>query len=537
MSFRPFQTTANGSFDSQPSPTGEEVIVVSTDTGDAGAVITINGSLSSTADSEAVTLTSNGRIERETTSQFDALTALSSDTTLTGVLSLYGQGVAGVGDVTFTSIPTGALTLILGLVGYTQTYTYRSPCRETILCPAAANLETTNVNASYIKITLNGVAKYFWFSNAAGPTIDPTPGGTGYAVVVTSADSAATVATALLASMATNLTNFASSLDTATITITGIALGAITISQDAGADFTLTAVEAGTADAANQIRTSYDVDGSTATVTDVALWTQYAINASGGTAGTHYGTGTAANAYASASASTGTTTLTDRIACNRSLGWTLTAPASGATSRTLIGGANGDLLGSLITTDGVTSSIQSSQIFDNADLADDTLLALWTGATDSVLVNGVPSTLRLAINNVTSIVTAKIQASDDDTTWYDLTGTTALTGTVNASTVGGYDITGTGTLFTTELHVGDIIVMEEYAYEVASIASATALTVRTPLATDHDGASITKRNPVQISSLDNNSQFVAMPPVQYARLNVTANANTTDSKLHAGLIL
>lgn len=533
MSFRPFQTTANGSFAAQPVSTGEYLIAVSSDASDL-LTVTVNGDAGG-ATTENVSLTTSGRIERQTAAAFTTLTKLSTSGTLAGYLSLRGQGTAGVGDIRFTTIPTDGLQLVIGLVGQTQTYTYVCPAYFTLSTGTAASV-TTIADSDYFDIAISGTTYRFWFEVDGAGGVAPSNPGVLTKVNILSTDTNALVATTLEASMESAITGYTCAVSSSTITVVKDILATATFTFTDGAaaaatGITYTLGDLGLADAANQIRTSYDTDGTVATATDVALWTQYAINATGGTAGTHYGTATAANAYVSASAASTTTTITDRLACSRNLGWTVTAP-SGATARTVTGGANGQLLATLTS----SNSIQTSQIFDNADLADDTLLGLWTGATDAILVNGVASTLRLAINNVTTAITAKIQASDDGTTYYDISGTTALTGTV-AGTAAAYTLTGTSTLFTTELRVGDQITISTYTYTVASIASATSLAVTTPLVTSPSGTSATKLLPVQIASLDNNSQFVAMPPVQYARLNVTANANTTDSKLHAGLIL
>ncbi len=531
MSFIPFQTVASGEFTSQPAFTGEQLVVVSSNAADAPVNVTISGDASG-ATSEVAALATDGRIEKETTASFTTVTAISTNATLAGFLNVYGQGVAGVGDIQFSSIPTDGLTLIIGLVGQTQTYTYVRPAYFTLATVAASAL----ADSDYFDIAISGTTYRFWFEIDGAGGVAPSNPGVLTKVSILSTDTAAQVATTLEASMESAITGYACAVSSSTITVVKEVLGTATFAFTDGAaaaatGFTYTLGDLGLADAANQIRTSFGTDAEVATTTNVALWTQYAINASGGTAGTHYGTGTAANAYVTASAASATTTITDKIPCSRVLGWTVTAP-SGATARSVAGGANGVLLATLTG----ASSIQDAQIFDNADLADDTLLALWASTTDAILVNGFPSTLRLAINNVSSVVTAKIQASDDGTTWYDISGTTALTGTV-AGTAAAYVLTGTSTLFTTELQVGSKITVSGYTYTVASIASATSLFTVEPLATSPSGTSVTKLLPVQISSLDNNSQFVAVPPVQYARLYITANANTTDSKLHAGLIL
>ena len=533
MSFIPFQTAASAvSFINQPAGVGEKLVIVSSDTGDTIA-INLTGLVASTPTAEAVTLSTNSRIERQTTNTFQSpLTALTPASALTGYVSVFGQGTAASGSLTFGSVPSDGDTLAIGLVGYQQTYTFRTPAAFTITTVAVAALS----QADYFDMAVAGTTNRFWFDIDGNGTGAPSNPGVLTEIDVTTGQSANDVATALEAGMESAITGYTCSVSTNVVLCVKNVLGASTQTFTDGTSSTgFTYDESGqlgegTADSANQIRTGYDTDGTAATASDVALWTQYAINASGGTAGTHYGTATAANAYLSALASSAVVAITDRIACSRSLGWTNTSPAS-ITTVNPVGGANGPLIASVTG----SQSIAAAQSFDNADLADPTLLALFASTTDWIAVNGRPSTLRLAINNVGTAVQLKLQASDDGTNAYDISGTTALTGTV-AGTAAAYTITGTSTLFLTELRVGDVIVISTYAYVVASIASDTSLAVSAPLVTSPSGTSATRQLPVQIARLDNNSQIIPVPPMEYVRLNFTANANTTDSKLHAGII-
>lgn len=77
-----------------------------------------------------------------------------------------------------------------------------------------------------------------------------------------------------------------------------------------------------------------------------------AINAGSG-AGTTYGTGTVANGYVTASVTASMVTVTDRIGCNRALGWAINQTVGSTLGIFLpVGGTDGALLGSL--TPGVT---------------------------------------------------------------------------------------------------------------------------------------------------------------------------------------
>lgn len=381
-------------WDSQPASPGEKLVVVSDSAADTQNLV-IAGTVSGSPSSETVNMgalvnggSDNGKVETETSATFeDVVSAVT--TAANGTISIRGQGIAAEGDITVSTVPTEGQTLILGLVGFTKTYTFRSPCRATITAPAGGGgaLVTGAAAGSYVTVTLNGTTKYFWFSN--GTTTDPAPGGTGYAVVFTGGDSQATISTALYDSIVANMTAFAASHASPTITITGVALGAITIAQDAGADFTLTTVAAGTASAANQIRTGYHTNGVAASTQNIADYIDRTIDAAG-TAGTHYGTGTVAHHHLTASYSLSTTDITDRIACSRLLGWYTTNNGSAVTSGNLllrnpVGGANGTLIGEIAV---AGTAVMDGFSLDNESLADDVLPPVATITFDAVRVGG-----------------------------------------------------------------------------------------------------------------------------------------------------
>ena len=131
MSFIPFQVSESGEFSASLSGVGEKLIAFSTsDAANDRAGIKLVGNVASTSTLETLALSTDSRIERETTNSFETLSSLSIVTTpLTGSIYLYNQGVAAEGDLRIDSVPADAATLIIGLAGYTQTYTF--------VCPAA----------------------------------------------------------------------------------------------------------------------------------------------------------------------------------------------------------------------------------------------------------------------------------------------------------------------------------------------------------------------------------------------------------------
>lgn len=193
-----------------------------------------------------------------------------------------------------------------------------------------------------------------------------------------------------------------------------------------------------------------------------------AINAGTGS-GTDYGTGTTANSYVAGYANSTFVTadldgtsqtiiyIRDLLAVQRQLAWSVSSSTSNVVAQAPTGGAMGTLLATIPA--GVTQVFQSMN-FNNPTLSNATLLAKTTPSTDAMFLGGRPASLRLYTENVSSSITAKVEATDNSgTTWYDV---------------------------------------------------ATGLT------------------------LDNNDQRVDLSAIlcEYARVTITANANTTDSAVH-----
>lgn len=542
MSFIPFQVSESGEFSASLSGVGEKLIAFSTsDAANDRAGVKLVGNVASTSTLETLALSTDSRIERETTNSFETLSSLSIVTTpLTGSIYLYNQGVAAEGDLRIDSVPADGATLIIGLAGYTQTYTFVCPAAFTLSTGTAASV-TTIADSDYFDIAIAGTTYRFWFEVDGAGGVAPADPGVLTKVSILSTDTNADVATTLEASMETAITGWTCSVSSSTITAVKNVLGTATLTFTDGAAAAATGItysEAGelgegTADAADQIRTGYSAStGAAATTTEIALYIQYAMNASGGTAGTQYGTGTAAHAYLSALASSSVTAVTDRLACRRQLGWSSTPP-TGITIRDPIGGEYGTLIGIVSGSSGIASGM----VFDTPDVSDATLNALFASTTDWIQAQGRQASLRLYLASASTPITIKLQGSEDGLTAYDLSGETAnLTGTVSG-TAAAYVLTGVSTVFTSEVRVGETIIIAGYAYTVASIASDTSLTTVQPLATSPAGANYKKQLNMQIAKLLNNSQLIPIPQCEYCRLSFVTNANTAQVNLHAGLIL
>ncbi len=395
---------------------GGKLVAVSSNAADTGN-LSISGLYSSAGQSETLALL--GRREVATTNLWDALYALSMSAAPAGTVTIRKAGSPAIGYVVAGATPPAdGDTLILGLTGFTQTYTFRNPGRKTITCPAGggASLVTTALSASYIKITIAGTSHYFWFSN--GTTIDPTPGGTGHAVTFTGAYTQAQLQTALTTALAASNPGFLGiTLESGVLTVTGYNLGTITMAQDGGNDFTFGTTAAGTADAANQIRTGWDTSGNAMTALNLASYIDLAIRATtlGGIgAGVYWGTGTVANSFLTSSASVGTVTMTDNVACLRSLGWNCSVTGTGVTLVSPAGGVNGDEAG--VLTPGATTAY-NDLTFDSegADVTGVpttvTLPALLTPTSDEILVGGKQVTFEALKGAGGSTIAWKVQTS------------------------------------------------------------------------------------------------------------------------------
>jgi len=161
-----------------------------------------------------------------------------------------------------------------------------------------------------------------------------------------------------------------------------------------------------------------------ATVSDTASNLNKAINDTG-TEGTNYGTGTTINEYLSSTVSGAIVTITDKIACDRYLGWTMTQSGTGLSLSAPTGGLNGTLLGSI----GVgTTGIQDAFTLDNEtlDAATANFPGTITPTFDAIFVGGAPFRVYAARGTGSNVVFKIMGGHSSDTCTEEiLTGLTA----------------------------------------------------------------------------------------------------------------
>jgi hypothetical protein len=380
-------------------PSSEKVIVVSDSASDGSKSLVLQGTVSAAPDNETVTLGAEGRIEKESTKTFTALVAAALSSSAAGTVSVYGQGSAASGRVIVTTNPSAGNTWTVGLVGNTRTYTFRSLASFTLLTGVAADV-TTIVDNDYFDVTISGTVYRFWFEvDGAGGTAPANPG-TLTKVSIDSTDTNAEVAVTLEDSIESVITGFTCSVSDATITCVKDVLGAITFTFADGAGAAATGITnpssvLGASDTANVVTIG-------ATASDTATNLDKAINDTG-TEGTHYGTGTTINEYLSSTVSGTIVTITDKIRCDRFLGWTMTQSGTGLSLSAPIGGVNGATLGTIAVG---ASGIQDSFTLDNEDL--NAVTANFPGTItptfDAILVGGAPFRVYAARGSGSNVV-------------------------------------------------------------------------------------------------------------------------------------
>lgn len=392
----PFASPANGSI-SASAFTATTLYARSTNAADTGTLTNSGLDESSVAESEALTLT--GQREKAGTDEFTKFFAAALSAAQAGTVAVYKAGTAGSGTIILSAQPTTADTVTIGLTGFTQAYTFRARAQSTIVCNATAGL----TQGDYFDIALSGgSARRFWYDiDAAGTGAPADPGGGLSEIDIVTGDTADQVATKTEAVIEA-VTNLNSSVSTSTITIDYAILGTMTVTDGPGdALGTITAVQAGTTDAAYQVAIG-------ATASETAENLRDAINDSVGTEGTDYGTSTAVNPYLTATVSGVIVTVTDRIACLRYLGWSFAKSGPDISVSAPVGGANGDLLATL--TAGQTA------LYNTISLDDEALtlgllpgLVNWTSA--AVRVSGKRFSIYVAASDVTAAMVASYEFS------------------------------------------------------------------------------------------------------------------------------
>ena len=132
-----------------------------------------------------------------------------------------------------------------------------------------------------------------------------------------------------------------------------------------------------------------------------------------------------ANAFLSATVSGNDVTLTDRIGCARQLAWVSTASNTASLSVNAInGGIDGLELGTVAAgNSSISTSASEGIILDTEDLAASTLPPGFTGYSAAVATRG-KFVLNCYSDGMDASVLARIQISNDGTTWNDAPDTT-----------------------------------------------------------------------------------------------------------------
>ncbi len=343
-----FVATQQNDILTQPYKGGETLYLKSA-SGAESTVVTIYGRLKGELVEKKLTL--SGTTELSTSpKEFDRVRHLRAHDDPEGVITLRGTGGAAVGYVEYTGVPADGDTLVVGKTGTQRTYTYRAPGVGSFLCITKANFADNSVGAmDYCNVTLSGIVNRFAFDRAGTGANPPANPGTLTIVNISAATTAAEVAVLLEAAILTIATLFADASGD-TVTVTALWLGALTATESVtNAGFTATTVVAGTAVAANQIRSVYGLTGAGATAALVAGWTADAINLAG-QAGVEYSSATTIHADVEADVdadNTGLVILTDKTHAAEGQAWTLSETGTASTTTAFVASADGPVIATL----------------------------------------------------------------------------------------------------------------------------------------------------------------------------------------------
>ena len=170
---------------------------------------------------------------------------------------------------------------------------------------------------------------------------------------------------------------------------------------------------------------------SNSTLSECAANLASAINDSAHSGSTSVGEGTAwtntdgANPYLTASAAGNTVTVTDKISCARSLGWTTTASDATKVSVSAIrGGIDGTLIGSISAgLKSASTSVTSGVNLESEDQATNTLPGGLIGTSTSISVRG-KFAVDIRTGTPNGAVNGGLQVSNDNTNWRTVPTTT-----------------------------------------------------------------------------------------------------------------
>lgn len=420
MSVQAFSAASNGSFESQPTPTGEKLIIRSTNAADTMNASFV-GEVASVNTSE--TLAMSGLTAVETTNAFETLTQVKLASAPAGQVSLLGQGQKATGSITFTGNAIDADTeTVAGVV-----YTFKNPEISTVT--TIADVAGATSGLYFDAQDKNGPVRCW--NNVDGVGVAPAVPGGGRLLPVVYATGAtnSTIATAIAAAFDVDA-QFESSAASNVVTIYDAALGNRTDIAVGTSTFAVAKVTDGAANnVANRVRIGLTRFQTTKSIASAILLT--------GTGGDNWGTGTVINpvysVYSDGSYSSQTWDGTsqyvlyvrDKIAVNRLGLFPISGTSSNIVTTSPTGGSDGEIIAVLSS---LAFQIYEEMTFLSPALATDTLLALTTPTTDPILILGRTLTLHTRAANISSAVTAHLETSDGpDGPWANRSATFAIT--------------------------------------------------------------------------------------------------------------
>lgn len=419
MAVVPFQSSASGSFTSQPLATGEKLILRSSNAADT-MNCTLIGYVAGVATSEVIALT--GTTAVQTVNTFTSLTQVYLASAPAGEVVILRQGQRATGSISFPSnVVDGDTLTVAGVV-----YTFKSP--EVSTCTTIADVASATSGRYFDAQDKNGPVRCW--NNVGGVGVAPAipAGGRLLPVVYTAGDTAAVIATAIAAAFDADA-QFESSESTNVVTIWDAALGNRTDIAVGTSTFTVAKVTDGALNnVANRVRMGlnrfYTAKSQAATI----LLT--------GTGGDDWGTGTVINPIYSAYQDGAFTSQTwngtsdmveylrDKLAVNRNGTFPVSDSTTNIDTVSPTGGSDGLLVVSFTN---ATYAVTTAMTFLSPDLATNTLLALTVPTSDPIALLGRTCTLHIRAANITSAVVAHLESADVVGTWANRSASFAIT--------------------------------------------------------------------------------------------------------------
>lgn len=419
MAVVPFQSSASGSFTSQPLATGEKLILRSSSAADT-MNCTIIGYVGGVVTSEVIALA--GTTAVQTTNTFTSVTQLYLASAPAGQVVILRQGQKATGSISFpANVADGDTSTVAGVV-----YTFKSP--EVSTCTTIADVASATSGRYFDAQDKNGPVRCW--NNVDGVGVAPaTPGGGRLLpVVYATGDSANTIATAIAAAFDADA-QFESSASTNVVTIWDAALGNRTDIAVGTSTFAVAKVTDGALNnVANRVRMGLNRFYTTKSQASAILLT--------GTGGDNWGTGTVINPIYSAYQDGAFTSQTwngtsdmveyiiDKLAVNRNGTFPISDSTTNINSVSPTGGSDGLLVVSLTS---AGYQITTAMTLYSPDLLTDTLLALTVPTCDPIYLAGRQCTLHIRAANITSAVVVHLESADVIGTWANRSASFAIT--------------------------------------------------------------------------------------------------------------